>query len=94
MKTATTIRLDKKLKGQILALAKKYGLTFTDIVNIALSEILTRGARITPTEYPPGYIEEIERGAEETYRLYKEGKTKGYTDADEMMSDMLKECQE
>ena len=92
MKTATTIRLDEKLKKKILRLAKQYGLTFSDIVNIALNEVILRGARIHPTKIPPGYLKELEREAKETCRLYKEGKIKGYTDPDEMMRDMLKEC--
>ena len=41
------------------------------------------------TKYPPGYIEQLEHNAEETYRLYKEGKIKGYSSDKEMLSDML-----
>ncbi len=94
MKTSTTIRLDTAMKKKVLALAKKYGLTFTDIVCIALGEILHRGAHITATEYPPGYIEELEKEAEETYRLYKEGKIKGYDNPKEAIDAMHREAQE
>ncbi|HLD08238.1 MAG TPA: hypothetical protein VJB60_04190, partial [Candidatus Peribacterales bacterium] len=83
MVTATTIRIEDKLRRQIEKLAKQWGLTFTDMVKIALHEMLHRGAHIQETTYPPGFIEELERTADETHRLYKEGIIKAYDNADE-----------
>lgn len=94
MKSATTIRLDKKLKKQIVDLAKKYGLTFSDIVNMVLRAVADEEIHVGITQYPPGYIAEIEKRAEETYQLYKQGKIKGYTDPDEAMKALLKEAEQ
>lgn len=94
MVTSTTIRLENTLRKQIEKLAKQWGLTFTDMVKIALHEFLRRGAHIHETTYPPDFIEELERTADETHRLYKEGKIKAYDDAEEAIDALHKEAQD
>lgn len=94
MKITTTIRLDDGIKKRALAIAKKYGLTFTDIVSLALGEMFRRGARIPPVEYSEEFMEELWRDADEAQRLYKEGKIKGYDNPKEAIAAMHREAEE
>jgi antitoxin component of RelBE/YafQ-DinJ toxin-antitoxin module len=101
MKDTTTIRMERELKKGIAEFAKKWGLSFSDVINILARALLDRriffGAFQLPPEeieYPPGFIDDLEKSAEETHRLYKEGKIKGYTDADEAVAALLKEAEE
>lgn len=94
MVISTTIRLENSLRKQIEKLARQWGLTFTDMVKIALHEMLHRGAHIHETAYSPGFIEELERTADETHRLYKEGKIKAYDNAEEAIDALHREAQD
>ena len=92
----TTIRLSAKLKKAIAKIAEEYDMTFSQVVAVAL-EPLAKGEQhlfIGITKYPPSFIRELEREAEETYRLYKEGKIKGYDKPGEAMDALLKEARE
>ena len=108
MRTSTTIRLDPTLKKAFLGLAKSLELSLSDFLNMLMRAavdgkihvaFLQASQDVCPlcgpdpaAKYPPGYLEELEKEAEGTLRLYKEGKIKGYTSAKEVMRDMLKEC--
>lgn len=96
MKTTTTIRMDVKDRQGIAKIAKQHALSFSDVINM-LARTLLEGKiylgvfQTPPTDYPPGFLDEMEKDAAETYRLYKAGKVKGYTNADEAMDALLKE---
>ena len=88
---ATNIRLDPKLKRKIERIAREMGVTFSDIVRMALHAIASGRWHIGPTEYPPEYVEMILKESEEMDRQIKAGKLKGYTSGKEMIDDILSE---
>lgn len=99
MKRTTTIRMDDKDKKGIVRFAQEHALSFSDVMNMLARALLQKKVFLgvfptPPIEYPPGFLEELEKDAEETYRLYKAGKIKGYTNADEAMAALLKEAKE
>lgn len=107
--SSTTARTDPKLKQAFARLAKKLELSISDFINMLMRAavdgkihvaFLQESHDVCPlcgpdpaAKYPLGYLEELEKEADETLRLYKEGKIKGYTSAKEMMRDILKECE-
>ena len=91
--------MDDKDKKGIARFAQEHALSFSDVMNMLARALLQKkiflGVLPPPqTQYPPGFIEELVKDAEETHRLYKEGKIKGYTNADEAMAALLKEANE
>ena len=87
----TSIRLDPKLKRKIKRIAREMGVSFSDIIKMALTAIVQGKWHLGPTEYPPKFIAELERETEKTERLFKEGKLKLYDTVDEAFDDILKE---
>ena len=87
----TNIRLDPDLKRKIERIAREIGVTFADIVRMALRAIASGRWHVGPTEYPPEYVEMILKESKEMDRLRKEGKLKGYTSGKEMIDDILSE---
>lgn len=85
----TNIRLDPNLKRKIERIAREMGVTFADIVRMALHAIASGRWHVGPTEYPPEYVDMILKEAKETRRLRKAGKLKGYTSGKEMIDDIL-----
>lgn len=109
MRTSPITRIDPKLKRAFAKLAKKLELSVSDFLHMLMRAVVDGKIHVaflqgTPdicplcgpdpaAKYPPGYLEELAKEAEETLRLYKAGKIKGYTSAKEMMRDILKECE-
>jgi addiction module RelB/DinJ family antitoxin len=91
MTTSTTIRLDERLKKEIAKIAKRYGLSFSDIINAALRAIADGDVRIPlgAAKYPPGYLEQLDKEVAEMEKLHAQGKLKTYSSAKELFDDIL-----
>lgn len=87
----TTVRLDERLRKKVMREAKKAGLNFSDVVQMLLAAFAEGSVHIGVTRYPPGYIEKLEKEADEADRLLRSGKAKTYASAKEMLADILKE---
>lgn len=90
-KISTTLRIDPQLKRRITALAKREGLSFSQIATIAFRALADGFMHISigVSQYPKEYLETLERESDETMRLYREGKIKGYTSGKSMLQDIL-----
>ena len=92
-KHPTTIRLDPALRRAVLREAKKSGLSFSDVV-LSLLEAFSEGSiriNMQVTQYPPKYLEKLEKEADKLHEDYLKGKVKGYTSTRKMFDDILKE---
>ncbi len=88
-KHLTTIRLDERLKKGVQKKAKKYGLTFSDIVHLLLDAFVTGEVEVGVTKYPIKYLKQINKEIDEMDRLRRAGKLKSYASAKEMFKAIL-----
>ena len=88
-KSVTTIRLQPDVRKAVVREAKKWGLSFTDIVNILLRAYLHGSVQIGVTDYPKWYLDKIHKEADELRRLSRQGKAKTYASAKELFDELL-----
>ncbi len=89
-KHPTTIRLDPLLYKKVLHEGRKAGLSFSDIVHLLLRAFVEGTVHIGVTQYPKGYLETLEKEADQLRTLRKRGKAKEYGSAKELFDDILK----
>jgi len=98
--TSITIRTNTQLKKQLEKFVKQLELSISDYFNMVMRASVEGKIRLgfsqreEPFEYPEWFLKELEEQSEETMRLYKEGKIKGYTNADEAMKALLEEAEQ
>ncbi len=95
MKTVTNgiinVHVDPKDKEEATIILKDLGLNMTTLINMTLKQVIKRKA--VPFEVAiPVYSDELENALKESVIIeneYKEGKRKGYNNANEMMRSIL-----
>ena len=95
MKTLTNgvinVHVDPKDKEEATIILKDLGLNMTTLINMTLKQVIKRKA--VPFEVAiPVYSDELENALKESVIIeneYKEGKRKGYNNANEMMRSIL-----
>lgn len=78
-KQPTTIRLEKRLRQEVLREARKAGLDFSGVVHLLLLAFVRGDVRIGVTSYPPEYLETLGNEADQLRSLQRKGKAKRYT---------------
>lgn len=85
------VHVDPKDKEEATAILKDLGLNMTTLINMTLKQVIKRKA--VPFEVAiPLYSDELENALKEGSIIeneYKEGKRKGYNNANDMMSSIL-----
>ncbi|OGJ61171.1 hypothetical protein A3C37_05335 [Candidatus Peribacteria bacterium RIFCSPHIGHO2_02_FULL_53_20] len=89
-KHPTTIRLDQSLHKQVSREAEKHGLNFSNVVHLLLQAYIEGSVHIGVTQYPKGYIEQLEKESASLMRQYKKGKIKSYSSANALFNDILR----
>jgi DNA-damage-inducible protein J len=95
MKTLTNgiinVHVDPKDKEEATTILKDLGLNMTTLINMTLKQVIKRKA--VPFEIStPLYSDELENALKESAIIeneYKEGKRKGYNNANEMLRSIL-----
>ena len=83
MKTQVNLKIDNDVKTQAQARAKELGLSLSSVVNVTLKRFAKTGEiEITTSHKMTPYLEEIVREAREEY---KAGKTKSFSNVDDLM---------
>ena len=81
------VHVDPKDKEEATMILKDLGLNMTTLINMTLKQVIKR--RAVPFEISnPVYSDELENALKESVVIekeYKEGKRKGYNNANEMM---------
>ncbi|GEM_PF-6655499 len=92
-KKPVSIRIDPKIHQDAVKAAQTYGMTFSEAMQILAASFAHGSLHIgvMPTRYPPGYIEQLEKEADEADESLRKGKLKTYANADEMFADILGE---
>lgn len=88
-KRPTTVRLDDQLHKKVQREAKKMGMTMSGVIHHLLVAFASGEVEIGVTQYPKGYLEQLEKEADELRELRRQGKVKGYRSAKELFDDML-----
>ena len=85
------VHVDPKDKEEATMILKDLGLNMTTLINMTLKQVIKR--RAVPFEISnPVYSDELENALKESVIIekeYKEGKRKGYNNANEMMRSIL-----
>lgn len=85
------VHVDPKDKEEATAILKDLGLNMTTLINMTLKQVIKRKA--VPFEISlPLYSDELENALKESVVIekeYKEGKRKGYNNANEMLRSIL-----
>jgi len=85
------VHVDPKDKEEATTILKDLGLNMTTLINMTLKQVIKRKA--VPFEVAiPLYSDELENALKESVIIeneYKEGKRKGYNNANEMMRAIL-----
>ena len=85
------VHVDPKDKEEATIILKDLGLNMTTLINMTLKQVIKRKA--VPFEVAnPLYSDELENALKESVIIekeYKEGKRKGYNNANEMMRSIL-----
>lgn len=85
------VHVDPKDKEEATIILKDLGLNMTTLINMTLKQVIKRKA--VPFEISiPTYSDELEHALMESAIIekeYKEGKRKGYNNANEMMRSIL-----
>lgn len=85
------VHVDPKDKEEATTILKDLGLNMTTLINMTLKQVIKRKA--VPFEVAnPLYSDELENALKESAIIeneYKEGKRKGYNNANEMMKSIL-----
>lgn len=85
------VHVDQKDKEEATAILKDLGLNMTTLINMTLKQVIKRKA--VPFEISnPSYSVELESALKESVIIekeFKEGKRKGYNNANEMMESIL-----
>ena len=85
------VHVDPKDKEEATVILKDLGLNMTTLINMTLKQVIKRKA--VPFEVAnPLYSDELENALKESVIIeneYKEGKRKGYNNANEMMRSIL-----
>lgn len=85
------IHVDPKDKEEATKILKDLGLNMTTLINMTLKQVIKRKA--VPFEVAnPLYSDELENALKESIIIekeYKDGKRKGYNNANEMMRSIL-----
>ncbi len=89
-KHPTTIRLDLALHKKVIKEAEKTGLNFSSVVHLLLNAFVQGTVHIGVSQYPQGYMQTLEKESLELSRLYRKGKTKGYSSSKDLFDDILK----
>ena len=89
-KKPTTIRLDTRLHKAAVRQAHKEGLDFSGAVHLLLLAFTQGDVHIGVSQYPPGYLETLEKESKELSRLYRKGKVKSYPSSKALFDDILK----
>jgi len=87
------LRIDNKTKRQASNIIKKLGLDLSTAIKLYLKQIIINQGipfRVrTENGYTPEFEDSLLRAEEETMRLYKTGKIKGYSSINKMHEDIL-----
>ena len=85
------VHVDPKDKKEANNILKELGLNMTTLINMTLKQVIKR--RAVPFEVSnPVYSDQLENALKESVIIekeYKEGKRKGYNNANEMMRSIL-----
>lgn len=85
------VHVDPKDKEEATKILKDLGLNMTTLINMTLKQVIKRKA--VPFEVAnPLYSDELENALKESIIIekeYKDGKRKGYNNANEMMKSIL-----
>lgn len=85
------VHVDPKDKEEATTILKDLGLNMTTLINMTLKQVIKRKA--VPFEIStPLYSDELENALKESVIIeneYKEGKRKGYNNANEMLRSIL-----
>ena len=85
------VHVDPKDKEEAINILKDLGLNMTTLINMTLKQVIKR--RAIPFEVAiPSHNDELERALKESVSIekeYKEGKRKGYNNANEMIRSIL-----
>ena len=85
------VHVDPKDKEEATMILKDLGLNMTTLINMTLKQVIKR--RAVPFEVSnPVYSDQLENALKESVIIekeYKEGKRKGYNNANEMMRSIL-----
>ncbi len=92
--TTLQVRLNQKEKIQVKKVLDGLGIDFSTAIKIYFNKIIhTKGipfALTTENGFTPEQEKQLIKESNETLRLYKSGKIKGYTDTKEFIQDILK----
>jgi len=89
-KQSTTVRLDEKLRKQVMREARRTGLNFSGLLHLLLGAYAHGEIQIGVTQYPQGYLEALAKEAGELRRLQRAGKTKRYGSSGELFDELSK----
>lgn len=89
-KHPTTVRLDPALYKKVISEAKKTGLNFSNVVHVLLQAFVQGTVSIGVSQYPRGYMKTLEKESSELSRLYRKGRSKGYSSSRELFDAILK----
>ena len=85
------VHVDPKDKEEATTILKDLGLNMTTLINMTLKQVIKRKA--VPFEIAtPLYSDDLEKALKESIMIeneYKEGKRKGYNNANEMLRSIL-----